>query len=121
MVSAPAATKNSTKTMSTTRTDRPVRACTCGNVVTSGVTSSALVIVPIRPSKQARIASANQVRMLSRSQPMIVSAPDDALDDLQQDRREHGQAVADERVLQRSLSFVDLGRVTASGGPVDPG
>src|SRR2546430_4489744 len=48
------------------------------------------------------------------------SAPDDALDDFEQDRGEHGQAVADQRVLEGALGLVDLRGVATGGGLVSP-
>src|SRR5438105_11060888 len=98
MVKAPAAMNTSTKMVSTIQIDRPVNACTWGRPVTSGVTSSASLIRLSTPSRMFRMVLTSQSMIPSMSHPMSASAPDDALDDFEQDRGEHGQAVADQRV-----------------------
>src|SRR5438874_12639461 len=109
MVSAPAARNARTNTVSMTHTDRPVRACTCGRTVTSGLISRPLAIAVKIASKEMRMAVAIHPKKMSISllgsnnRSIAASAPDDALDDLQQHRREDGQAVADQGVLERAL------------------
>ena len=66
MVSAPAAMNARTNTVSTTHTDLPDRACTCGRPVTSGVISSPLAIREKIASKQLRIEVVTQLRKWSK-------------------------------------------------------
>ena len=60
MVIAPAATNARTNTLSTTQAERPVTACTCGRVVTSGVDSRMLAMALNAASKQLSTAAATR-------------------------------------------------------------
>src|SRR6266496_3526055 len=97
---------------------------TCGSAVTSGLTNTVADSRSHKAFSAPRTVLANQPRMpamsLSTSQPGTMSAPDPALDHVQQDRCEDSEGVADQRGLERGLGLLHLGGVTAGGQVSDP-